>query len=69
MFWNANTTIATAAGVNGIGSPIDIEGGTVDLTASAIELGTQRITNNAILVDIYRIAIYNIFFIKATPNL
>ncbi len=49
MFWNANTTIAAAAGVNGIGSPIDIEGGTVDLTASATELGTQRITNNATL--------------------
>jgi autotransporter-associated beta strand protein len=48
MFWNANS-IAAAGGVSGIGSPIDIEGGRLVLTASAIELGTQRITNNAIL--------------------
>ena len=46
MFWNANS-IAAASGVNGIGSPIDIEGGRVVLTATATELGTQRITNNA----------------------
>jgi autotransporter-associated beta strand protein len=46
MFWNAND-IAGAAGVNGIGSPMDIEGGSMVLTASSSELNTQRITNNA----------------------
>jgi fibronectin-binding autotransporter adhesin len=45
MFWNPNS-IAAAAGVNGIGSPMDIEGGRVVLTATAAELGTQRVTNN-----------------------
>jgi fibronectin-binding autotransporter adhesin len=48
LFWNPSS-ITGAAGVNGIGSPIDIEGGRVVLTASATELGTQRITNNATL--------------------
>jgi fibronectin-binding autotransporter adhesin len=48
VFWNPSS-IAGAAGVNGIGSPIDIEGGRIVLTASATELGTQRITNNATL--------------------
>jgi fibronectin-binding autotransporter adhesin len=48
LFWNPNS-IAGAAGVNGIGSPIDIEGGRIVLTTSATELGTQRITNNATL--------------------
>ncbi len=48
MFWNANS-IAGAAGVNGIGSPIDIEGGRLVLTASTTVLSTQRITNNATL--------------------
>ncbi len=46
MFWNPNS-IAGAAGVNGIGSPIDIEGGRLVLTGTASELGTQRVTNNA----------------------
>ena len=45
MFWNPND-IAAAAGVNGIGSPIDIEGGRVVLTGTSSELGTQRVTNN-----------------------
>lgn len=48
MFWNANS-IAGAAGVNGIGSPIQIEGGRLVLTATTTILGTQRITNNATL--------------------
>lgn len=47
MFWNPNN-IAATAGLNGIGSPIDIEGGRLMLTATATELGTQRVTNNAI---------------------
>jgi len=46
MFWNPNT-ISAAAGVNGIGSPIDIEGGRIVITGIGTELGTQRITNNA----------------------
>ena len=45
MFWNPND-IAAAAGVNGIGSPMDIEGGRLVLTGTAAELGTQRVTNN-----------------------
>jgi hypothetical protein len=48
MFWNANS-IAGASGVNGIGSPIQIEGGRLVLTATTTMLGTQRITNNATL--------------------
>jgi fibronectin-binding autotransporter adhesin len=44
--WSANS-IAGAAPSGGIGSPIDIEGGTLVLTASSALLSTQRITNNA----------------------
>jgi len=48
MFWNANSS-AGAAGVNGIGSPIRIDGGRLVLTAATTILGTQRITNNGTL--------------------
>ena len=48
LFWNPNS-ITGAAGVNGIGSPLDLEGGRLVLTASTTALGTQRITNNAVL--------------------
>jgi autotransporter-associated beta strand protein len=43
MFWNPNQLIA---GLNGIGTPMDIEGGRLVLTANNSELGTQRVTNN-----------------------
>lgn len=47
-YWSANS-IAGAAPSGGIGSPINIEGGRLVLTATTTLLGTQRITNNATL--------------------
>lgn len=49
FFW-AGPSIAGAAGNNSIGSPVDFEGGTVVLKSSGL-LGTQRITNNGVMLE------------------
>jgi fibronectin-binding autotransporter adhesin len=45
-FWSANS-IAGAAPTGVVGSPMDIEGGRLVITATSSLLGTQRVTNNA----------------------